>query len=158
MAHYDYIEWLLYKNKALSDNKMKEMEEHLYNCENCLDIFLTLIDDQEVEHAEKIVPLDFTAKVLKNISQTEIKSKPRKAKGSVYYNTGYYAAVAAVTVFLTIGGFYTNLVDAVPKISASVQQVDVQVNLVADLSNKIIKTTSDLLLSIERNKKIEKNK
>lgn len=156
MIHYDYVEWLLYKNKALPNNKMEEMEKHLYNCQICMDIFLSLIDEQEVEHVGKIVPLDFTEKILECISKdkvTEIKSK--KVKKAINYPFGYYVAVASVTIFLTLGGFYTNLVDAVPKITTSIQEVEVRPNLIANFSNKIVNLTSNLLLGIEKN---EKNK
>ncbi|WP_312812315.1 hypothetical protein [Sedimentibacter sp.] len=157
MNHYDYVEWLLYKNKAMSNKKMKEMEEHLYNCQACLDIFLSLINEQEENYAGDIVPSDFTPKVLENITKSKIiklnTHRVNKVKKSINYQLGYYAAVASVTIFLTLSGFYTNLVDSVPKITASIQEVQVRQNLIANLSDRIIDSTSSLLFSIENNEK-----
>ncbi|MDD2494810.1 MAG: hypothetical protein PHE29_06410 [Tissierellia bacterium] len=153
MNHYDYVEWLLYKNKTLTNSKIKEMQEHLYNCETCMDTFLSLVDEQEEELVGIIVPSNFASKVLENISLNKIRDiKLRKVKKSVNYQFGYYVAVASVTIFLTLGGFYTNLVDSVPRITASIQEVEIRQNLIADFSNRIINSTSNLLMSIEKNK------
>ena len=59
MKHYDYVEWLFYKKNTLSIEKMEEMEEHLYNCDQCMEIFLSLIDEKEIAAASKIVPSAF---------------------------------------------------------------------------------------------------
>ncbi len=154
MNHYDYVKWLLYKNKALSNEKMNEMEEHLYNCQTCLDTFLSLINEQEEDYVGDVVPSNFTSKVLENISKSKIvKLNTKKTNRFIKYQFGYYAAVASVTIFLTLGGFYTNLVDSVPKITASIQEVQVRQNLIAYFSDRIIDSTSNLLLSIENNEK-----
>ncbi|WP_313342991.1 hypothetical protein [Sedimentibacter sp.] len=154
MNHYDYVEWLLYKNKAISNEKMNEMEEHLYNCQTCLDIFLSLINEQEEDYVGDMVPSNFTSRVLENISKSRIvKLNANKVNKSIKYQLGYYAAVASVTIFLTLGGFYTNLVDSVPKITSSIQEVQVRQNLIANFSDRIIDSTSSLLLSIENNEK-----
>ena len=152
MKHYDYVEWLLYKNKALPVDRLEEMEEHLYNCDICMDIFLSLIDQQEVVSAESIIPSDFTEKVINNISTTKaIKIESRqKHKNRVFnYQFGSYVAVASVTIILTLGGFYTNLVDVVPKLGVSIKMVEDRPNLIANFSNSIVNSTSSLLLSIE---------
>ncbi len=150
MKHYDYIEWLLYKNKMLSKEKSEEMEQHLYNCDTCMEIFLSLIDEKEAEHAGEIISDDFTFKMINNIPKTKnIKPKIRQTKKAFNYQLGYYAAVASVTVILTLSGFYTELVDAVPKLSASVQITQEQTNIIAGLSHSIVDSTSNLLFSIE---------
>lgn len=158
MKHYDYVEWLLYKNNTLSDEKQKEMEEHLYNCDICMEIFLSLIDENDTKTADILIPEDFTDNVISKINNTKIKKfEPKKNKKSFNYQFGYYVAVASVTIFLTLGGFYTNLVDAVPKISKSVEALEKveRTNIIADFSKKIVNSTSSILTSIEN---IERNK
>lgn len=156
MNHYDYVEWLLYKNKALSDEKMNEMEDHLYDCQECMDTFLSLIDEQEEKYAEGMISSSFAPELSKKISEYKIiklNAGRIKKKRSINYQFGYFAAVASVTIFLTLGGFYTNLVDYVPRITASMQEVQMRQNLIADFSDRIINTTSSLLLSIEDSEK-----
>lgn len=150
MKHYDYIEWLLYKTKSLGIEKLDEMEEHLYNCDLCMDIFLSLVDEEEIKLASEMVPEDFTLNVVKGISENKVKRiESKKNKKTFNYQFMYYVAVASVTIFLTMGGFYTNLVDAVPKISQSIQVAEGRPNHIGKFSDGIVNATSSLLFSIE---------
>jgi len=150
MKHYDYIEWLLYKNGVLSQEKSEEMEQHLYGCNTCMEIFLSLIDEKEENSAEKITRDNFTTKVMSDISKVKHrKPKSKQTKRVFNYQFGYYAAVASVTIILTLGGLYVDLVDAVPKISASIELTENNSNIIADVSNKIVDSASSFLLSIE---------
>ena len=151
MKHYDYIEWLLYKNNMLTKEKQDVMEQHLYNCNTCMEIFLSLVDEKEEGIAADIIPEDFTTKVIKNISKVKHNNKPKikQVKKAFNYQFGYYAAVASVTIILTFGGFYANLVDAVPRISASIKVTENHKNTVSDFSKSIVDSTSSFLLSIE---------
>jgi len=150
MKHYDYIEWLLYKNEMLSKEKSEEMEQHLYNCNTCMEIFLSLIDEKEIEKSGQLISDEFTSEIINNIPKIKSsKPKIKQSKMAFNYQFGYYAAVASVTVILTLGGFYTGLVDAVPKLSASVQISQKQTNIIEGLSHSIVDSTSNLLFSIE---------
>lgn len=150
MKHYDYIEWLFYKTKSLPVEKLDEMEEHLYNCDVCMEIFLSLIGDEELDVAGQVVAPDFTSKVMDQISKSKVKvMESRNAKKSFNYQFMYYVAVASVTIFLTLGGFYTSLVDAVPKINQSIEEVRERPNHIGKLTEEIVNSTSNLLSSIE---------
>ena len=71
MTHYDYIEWVFYKEKVLSNEKQREMEDHLYICDDCMDTFLSLIDKDEVDRAAEIISSEFTHNVMKNIQKVK---------------------------------------------------------------------------------------
>ena len=156
MKHYDYVEWLFYKKNILSIDKMNEMEEHLYNCDVCMEIFLSLIDEEEINQASEIVPKDFNENIMSKIQSSKIK-KIQPPKKPVKYPFGYFVAVASVTIVLTLGGFFTNLVDTIPDISASVSMLEKgdRPNPIFDLSEKIVNGTSKFIGSIEN---IERNK
>lgn len=159
MKHYDYVEWLLYKTKALSDESLEEMEDHLYNCDMCMEIFISLIDEEELEKAEKVIPEDFTPKVMKKVSNKKIKRlEPRNHKKLFNYEFGYYVAIASVTIFLTVGGFYTNLVDAVPKVVESIKIDEDRPNLVGNFTDNIVNSTSSFILRFENVDRIKEVK
>ena len=160
MKHYDYVEWLLYKTKSLPDEKLDEMEEHLYNCNLCMDIFLSLISEDELDLASQIVTDNFTSNVVNKISKNKLKKiEPKDNKKGFNYQFMYYVAVASVTIFLTIGGFYTNLVDAVPKITNSLETIEKRrPNHIAKFSDEIVNATSNLLLSIENINQFKEDK
>lgn len=150
MEHYDYVEWLLYKNKELPIDSLEKMEEHLYNCDICMDIFLSLIDEKEIKAVENIIPKDFTSNVMASIRDTKVKRLvPRKENKIFNYQFGYFVAVASVTIFLTLGGFYTNLVDSVPKFTEKIQVQEEKTNIIGNLSEKIVVSTSVFINSIE---------
>lgn len=158
MKHYDYVEWVLYKKKLL-DNKMHEsMEEHLYLCDECLDIFLSLIDDPEVEKAGNLVPINFTNNVMGSIKNIRpIKEKSIKKQPKLINDFFiYYTAVASVAIILTAGGFFGKLVDSVPQITASinVQEEKIMSNTIYKFSEEITRRTSMFINGFQ----ISKNK
>lgn len=156
MKHYDYVEWLFYKKNMLSIEKMDEMEKHLYSCDVCMEIFLSLIDEDEINAASEIVPVDFNKNIMNKINSTKVK-KIQATKKPVKYQFGYFVAVASVTIVLTLGGFFTNLVDNVPNISASISTLEQpdRPNRVFNISEKIVNSTSKFIGSIEN---IDRNK
>lgn len=156
MKHYDYVEWLFYKKNMLSIEKMDEMEEHLYSCDECMEIFLSLIDEEEIRMASTIVPEDFNKNIMKKIKSSKDK-KIQPIRKPVKYPFGYFVAVASVTIVLTLGGVFTNLVDTVPNISASVSMLEKpdRPNRIFNLSEKIVNRTSKFIVSIEN---LERNK
>lgn len=156
MKHYDYVEWLFYKKNMFAIEKQDEMEEHLFNCDECMEIFLSLIDEEEINEASNIVPEDFNKNIMMKISNTKVK-KIVATKKPVKYPFGYFVAVASVTIVLTLGGFYTNLVDAVPNISASVNMLEKhdKPNRIFNFSERIVNGTSKFIVSIEN---IDRNK
>ncbi len=162
MKHYDYVEWLLYKNKALSSERVEEMEEHLYNCDLCMDIFLSLIDVEEIKIAEAAIPEDFTNKVINKISNSKVKNVQtkdiQKKDFKLNFQFGIYAAVASVTVLLSLSGFFTNFVNAVPKLTASIQLIEESPNYIGDISNSIVNSTSSFLYNIDNNERIKEEK
>jgi hypothetical protein len=149
MKHYDYLEWVFYKEKVLSKEKFKEMEEHLYECNECMDIFLSLIDSKEIDGAEKTIPHDFTNKVMKDIQKVKFKPKAKVQKNTISFKNafGYYAAVAAVAIILTWGGFYSGLVDVLPQVAKETAQKNRfdTPSIVSSFTEKIVNKTSNFV-------------
>ncbi len=63
----------------------------------------------------------------------------------------YYVAVASVAIVLTLGGFYSGMVDLVPKVSSStaVNQKINPPNLIFNVSQKIVNRTSNFINNFE---------
>jgi len=150
MKHFHLDEWLLYKNKLLSEEKQIEMENHLYTCDSCMDIFLSLINDDEIDKAATIVPENFTENILKNIGKIKpIRTKKSTKKG--YRKSSdfflYYAAVASVAIILTAGGVFGKMVDLVPQISVNMSKKEsqVKVDTIYNFSESITNRTSQFI-------------
>lgn len=153
MKHYDYVEWVFYKEKVLSNHKNKEMEDHLYICDDCMDTFLSFIDKDEVDRAEGVIPTGFTNSVVSNIQKIKYKSKTKIEKHNEKFKDMfvYYVAVASVAIILTLGGFYSGLVDVLPQVAKStIEKESIKTpNLVSNLSQTIVNKTSSFINDFE---------
>lgn len=154
MKHYDLVEWKLFKENLLQDQIYKEMEEHLISCHECMEAFLALIDDKEIEMAEAIVPEDFTKNVMKNIENIRpIKKNQRKKKT---YNDFfiYYAAVASVAIILTASGFFGKMVDSIPQVATSInmEESKLKASTFYDFSKKITERTNRFVKNFNLNR------
>lgn len=113
MKHYDEFEWKLYKEDLLDEELKISMEEHLFSCDECMDYFLSLIDEEEIDDASRFVPEDFTIEVMDRIDDLDEKSnrtisleKKRKSKNQVRGLFTNYVAAACLTIALTAGGAF----------------------------------------------------
>ena len=151
MKHYDHMEWLLYKNEVLSKEQHDTMEEHLFNCDDCMEVFLSLIDESEIAAAGNVISKDFNNKIIEKISKDKVKKlNPVNKKKLFNYQFGYYVAIASVTILLTLSGFYTSFVDSVPRITNAVRvPEEKRENVVLKFSERIVNGTSEFLVSIE---------
>lgn len=160
--HYDYVEWVLYKNNLLDAKLYEEMEEHLYICDQCMDTFLSLIDEQEVEVAEKFVPDDFTFKVRDNIKNVKPirKLAQRKTKNKLFNDLFiYYVAVASVAIIFTATGTFGKIIDIVPQISSSISLKESKLNAskIYDFSEDITNKTSRFVNNFQLKDKIKED-
>lgn len=156
MKHYDELEWIFYKEKAFSKEKSKEMEEHLYECDECMEIFLSLIGSEEIDSAEETISSDFNHRTMEDIRKIKYKPKVKVEKytESFKYMFGYYVAVAAVAIILTWGGFYSGLVDVLPQMAKSTikKETTDKFNIVFSLSENIVNRTSNFINNFQISK------
>lgn len=171
MKHYEQAEWLLYKDGLLPEDRCEEMEEHLMECTGCLELFLSLVSEVEVEQAAQLLKSDFTEQVMQNIKIQEIQivnnpvqksvgkisnskvSKHKKSKkGKRTSMLAYYAAAASITLFFMGTGFFQALVETGPKLEALQAKVDniSQSKTELSWSEKITNQTSHWLREFER--------
>lgn len=107
MGHYSEEEWLRYKKRELAATVCREMEEHLASCEQCLQVFLSLLDQAEIEAKGKLLSPGFTAEVLKKVG---MRGK-RTAKEKLADTFIYYAAAACLTLILVSSGVFHSFVE-----------------------------------------------
>lgn len=154
MNHYDIVEWKLFKENLLDDRIRSKMEEHLMNCDECMEVFLSLIDENEIELAKEVVPPDFTDKVVNNIRNVRPIEKVHKKNKKTYNDYFiYYVAVASVAIFLTASGFFGRLVNKVPEISSRLNEegIILRTNKIYDFSEKITRKTNEFVNNFNLN-------
>ncbi|HZK33139.1 MAG TPA: hypothetical protein VFC60_01445 [Tissierellaceae bacterium] len=149
MKHYDYVEWVLYKKNLLNKKTYNEMEEHLFQCDICMDIFLSLIDEEEIENAKFFIPADFNKNLMNKIEnitpikQITKKNKKKQAKFPKDFFL-YYTATAAVAILLTAGGIFNTMVDNVPR-TINIENSKLDTSKIYNFTEKISQETSNFI-------------
>ena len=156
MKHFDDIEWLFYKEDLIPEKKKIEMEEHLYTCDNCMEIFTSLINDKEIKKASEVITANFTENVINKTKDIKIfnNKKPKPSQRSLNDFFIQYVAVALVAVVLTGGGFFGNMIDSVPKINKMIDIKDsrVKADSIYNFSEMITNETSTFINNLKLKK------
>ncbi len=160
MKHYDEVEWKLYKRGLLNKNIKQMMEDHLLQCDSCMDMFLSLIDEEEVSRAGKLISHDFNENLMEDIVKVipleRVTKKNKSKKTSRIYNEIliYYTAIASVAIFLTGIGFFNKVVERVPDISSNIQEEKFSINTykINEFSKSVTRATANFANSFKFDK------
>lgn len=110
MKHYPESEWLAFKHHEIEKTQAAAMEDHLLQCDHCLNLFLSLTGDLEIARAESMVPPGFSITTMAAVKQGNIprreKVRSRDRIKRLFY---YYVAASAVTLFLAGSGFFATI-------------------------------------------------
>lgn len=123
MNHVSYEEWAKYVKNELEDDVREVYDDHLYSCDQCLELYLEAVTVLESELPTLSNPDSFSDLVMAEVSKT--KKKWSKKPAPFYQKTSFhYILAAAMTIlFMTSGVFQsiTKYVDAVqtPQIEES---------------------------------------
>ncbi|MBJ8050674.1 hypothetical protein JDS87_01275 [Bacillus cereus] len=106
MMHYSKEDWCNYTLDIISNNERESMEEHLYECEHCLALYMESIDEQN-ENLPMINDDSFTNEVMTQINfemlQPNENIKTNQLKRTIIH---YIIATAATIIFMASGLFH----------------------------------------------------
>lgn len=154
MTHFNKERWIGFKNDILPEEEKIDMEDHLYLCDNCMDIYLKLIDTEELDFAEMMIPSDFTETVMEKVEKIIPISKPMKKKKMIENIFMYYIAAASVVLVLTAGGVFTKITDF-PIERVGVDRFKTRENIggIYNFTEKITDNTNDFINNFGTRKK-----
>jgi len=113
MRHFSNEEWLSYINDKLPETTCEELENHLFSCDQCLEVYMKMIDRQ----AEELPIIDyssFTDEIIAELPQKKVRKK------TLYRRTLFHYAVAAViTLTLMTSGFFQSITGVVTTVEAA---------------------------------------
>lgn len=157
MKHYTEDEWLKFNRCDLPLEKRFFMEEHLRECDQCLAVFLGLVDGGEVAGAAELVPPDFTPVVMRMIGagpgQTprRVRRKSEVDRARRQNLLVYYAAAAVLTLAFLGGGVFQSLVRSYPEVARAAGRggQKMEEKWVVNLSDRIAGRTFQWLCTFE---------
>lgn len=162
--HFSIDEWQAFTLKTIDPEILSEMEIHLQLCDSCQEFYLDLIEQNDLDAAQAVIPLNFTDSVINKVykqSSTAIvvklpTKKPRPSRKSIF---AYYVTAAVLTLFLMSGGVFDAMVDQSMHLSqvCMLQSQNIEAQVGKDWSTPIFKDSSqwrnNLTIEKERNVK-----
>lgn len=151
MSHYDKSDWLKYKSKIISNERADSMTEHLYNCNECLETFLSLTEHSELKYAEDHISKDFSAMTMNKIKNIDVVLRYKKYKNKKINKLIYYVAAAILTIAFMVGGYFNALVDSSKNLNVNVSYKieDKLSNINQSLQENVVNKTSILIKNFE---------
>ncbi|MDD4549964.1 MAG: hypothetical protein PHT79_09435 [Syntrophomonadaceae bacterium] len=155
MRHYSSGEWLAFKEGHYDELTSGKMEEHLYACESCMEIFLETFNADDLQAAEKLIPADFTPRTMELLtsSSTGKPSLSQKPKTPNVQNLFlYYVAAAMLTLFFMGGGVFQSLVDNYDHLSSAAVNIERQTTketTILDWSGVVAEKTAGWIADFE---------
>ncbi|MGI5860367.1 MAG: hypothetical protein ACOX8P_13845 [Tepidanaerobacteraceae bacterium] len=139
MKHYSREQWVLYKTGRIPEENALIFEEHLRECDGCLETFLSLIDEQEIDRAKNQISQDFSHRLMTQVKKVR---KPEPANSKKTWQDKrknlfmYYIAASVVTFMLMSWGMFEGMVNAVPDLAAASGKFENRIS--TDLPEKIV--------------------
>jgi hypothetical protein len=134
VIHFEHTDWKAYIHNEVSEDKREKMEDHLYTCDQCLDVYMELMTDDSIT-----LPLvsneNFTDKIMSEIS---FKSDGSMVKRTFYQHPIFHYVIAAsITFILMTSGFFQNITGIVSTVeAASITEQEEAVS--SSLMNKVL--------------------
>lgn len=154
MTHFSKGKWKDYKDNIIPEEERISMEDHLYICDNCMDIYLNLIDNEELDFAERMIPSSFTEIVMEKVEKITPISKPIRKKKMIENIFMYYVAAASVVLVLTAGGVFTKMTDLpMEKIGVDTIKTQESIGSIYSFSERIVDNTNNFVNNFGTGKK-----
>ncbi len=124
MSHYNKKQWKWYADDLIDGKQKKEMESHLVDCDDCLETYLSIIEETQIDRVDGLLNGNFTDNVMAQLKNQEMKpllklKKKRKKTSDILL---YYVAAACITLVFFSSGVFDFIGYYVPK--TTVQLVD----------------------------------
>ncbi|WP_142255405.1 hypothetical protein [Bacillus sinesaloumensis] len=114
MKHFKSEEWLLYIKDELAEVKREELENHLFSCDQCLEVYMSLIENQ-AEELPDIVNASFTDDVILKLLIKKENQKRSFLQSPIFH----YGVAAAVTLTLMSTGVFQSMTSILGTVEAS---------------------------------------
>ncbi|MBM7587599.1 hypothetical protein JOC86_004173 [Bacillus pakistanensis] len=118
MKHKTFEEWMTYVRDEVDEKTRVEFENHLYECDQCMEVYLEAIERQETSFPTVTDPDGFTDGIMAMIEQekpvTKIENPRTYAKTKFYQKSVFHYLVAAtMTLLLMTTGVFQELMTIV---------------------------------------------
>ncbi|MEH7223350.1 hypothetical protein V7112_05985 [Bacillus sp. JJ1566] len=114
MRHFSNDEWLLYIKDKLEEAKREELENHLFSCNQCLEIYMELVESQ----AQELPDLENDSFTDEVVTKLPVK-KEKQGKTFLQSPIFHYGIAAVVTLSLMSTGVFQSMTGIIGVVEAS---------------------------------------
>jgi hypothetical protein len=109
--HYSFEDWCQYVKNEMDGSVREVVETHLYSCDQCLDIYLQVLDCEDSGLPNIQNEKQFTNIIMENIADLKKKNaRPGQEKEFFYQSSAFhYLLAAAMTILLMWSGVFQTL-------------------------------------------------
>lgn len=139
IQHYSFEQWLEYAKDELDEGKRTQMEDHLYGCDQCLDLYVQAVEVEEAELPSISDVAAFTDQIMLKISEENEEAadipvlQPKKKKSFYQSSVFHYALAASITLVLMSTGVFQSIIkhtESIQKAEMPMKQEEVKVGFV----------------------------
>jgi len=155
MKHYSESQWLAFKQQLIEKPESEKMENHLLECDDCLNLFLTMTDELDSARADTVIPPDFSRNTMAFIHHSQ-RPQPGtvRSRDKIKRLLSYYVVASAVTLILMSNGFFATLVGNASLISAnSITKAEKPNSIIFTWPTRLIETSSSWIQMIPKESK-----
>jgi len=159
MRHYDIKQWKLFSENLIEENMHIEMQQHLLECDQCMELYLTSVEEK-TNGEDTYINENFTDNIMNTISSENKKIKEKNYKRRRINLIGCYAVASCLTIFLMWNGAFQFLFDAIPKHSEEFANTSLKREqvFVSGWTDRLTDETSSLINNISSKELSAKNK
>jgi predicted anti-sigma-YlaC factor YlaD len=109
--HYSYEDWCQYVKNEMDGSVREDVETHLYSCDQCLDIYLQVLESEDSELLKIQNETQFTESLMASIADINQKNVSLgEGKKSFYQSSAFhYLLAAAMTIFMMSTGVFQSI-------------------------------------------------
>ncbi len=112
--HYSQEEWRRFRLNQIGPGLRGEMADHLAECGSCLDTYLSIIEERDLELAEIVLAPHFTDSVMRRVRALKRAPTDARRRGMAFSPMQNYVLAAAITAVLFGAGWFDALPRAIP--------------------------------------------
>ena len=149
MEHFDMHRMMLYTNGLAEENLKLQIENHLLNCDDCMEKYIEAIEYRNVHDASLLISPGFCDRVMDQIKEEKEKNNEREERRvqKKYQVFIYYVAAACITLIFMASGVFQQIFGSVSNVTSGIEESpgSIEKMVPSGWTDRLVEGTSDVI-------------
>lgn len=118
MTHISYEDWLQYVKDDLEAQVRERYEDHLYTCDQCLELYLEAVEAVEMELPAPEHPDELTTLIMEQVHDMQLEQVSAKPTPFYQKTIFHYTIAAAMTILFMTSGVFQSIASVVDEVQS----------------------------------------